>query len=78
MISPNDSYCEVDAKVHEYLEAGIRLIWVVNPDLRTIKVYAAEIGYQQELTEGDTLTGGEVLPGFECTVADLFPPRADG
>ena len=74
VISPNDSYYVVDAKVHEYLEAGVRLIWVINPDLRSIKVFEASVGFTQELTDGDELAGGEVLPGFSCPVASLFPP----
>ena len=75
VISPNDSYYEVDAKVHEYLEAGVRLIWVINPDLRSIKVFASSVGFRQELTGCDVLSGGDVLPGFSCPVASLFPPQ---
>ena len=77
VISPNDLYYEVEAKVHEYQTAGVRLIWVVNPDLRTVKVYDSQAGHPSELTAGDELTGGDVLPGFRCTIADLFPPAND-
>ena len=73
VISPNDSYYEVDAKVHLYREAGIRLIWVINPDNRTVKVYAADQKSPVELTVGDELDGGDVLPGFRCEVKELFP-----
>lgn len=38
VISPDDLYYEVEAKVSEYREAGVRLIWVVNPDQRKVKV----------------------------------------
>ncbi len=78
VISPNDLYYEVEAKVREYQTAGVRLIWVVNPDLRTVKVYDSQAGRVFDLSEGDRLTGGEVLPGFSCLVSDLFPPSVEG
>lgn len=73
VISPNESYYTVDQKVHLYQDAGVRLIWVVNPDNRTIKVYAAERDYPIELNDADPLDGGDVLPGFTCAVRDIFP-----
>lgn len=72
VISPGDSYYEVDSKVHLYREAGIRLIWVINPDNRTVKVYAQGRDFPVELTVGDTLDGGDVLPQFSVPVAQLF------
>jgi Uma2 family endonuclease len=73
VISPNDSYYLVDAKVHEYLDAGVRLVWVINPDNRTLKVYRLDDQRPVELAVGDVLDGGDVLPGFSCPLADLFP-----
>jgi Uma2 family endonuclease len=75
VISPNDSYIDVDAKIHEYLDAGVRLVWVINPDNRTVKVYRQDDRRPIELTEGDRLDGGDVLPGFTCAVTDVFPPE---
>lgn len=74
VISPNDSYYVVDAKVHEYLDAGVRLVWVVNPDNRTIKVFRHDDPRPVELTVNDRVDGGDVLPGFSCPVVELFPP----
>jgi len=76
VISPNDTYYEVEAKVREYLDAGVRLVWVLDPDRRTIRVYDGAAGLTSDLTAADNLTGGAVLPGFRCAVADLFPPIA--
>lgn len=73
VISPNDLYYDVESKVSLYQQAGIRLIWVVNPDSRTVKVYEPKRAYPVELTEADELDGGEVLPGFRCAVRDIFP-----
>ncbi|MFV0443776.1 MAG: Uma2 family endonuclease [Planctomycetaceae bacterium] len=78
VISPNDTYYEVEAKVHEYLDAGVRLVWVLNPDLRTIRVYEGTTGALSELSVSDELTGGDILPGFRCPVSELFPPDPAG
>lgn len=73
VISPNDQYYAVDQKVDEYLEAGIRLVWVVNPSSRTVMVYRSRGGDPSRLTDRDELSGEDVLPGFSCPIADLFP-----
>ncbi len=71
VISPNDTLYEVDERVEDYLAAGVRLIWIVNPKKRTVTVY-----YQnsQPLTlgENDMLDGSDVVPGFQYNVARLF------
>jgi Uma2 family endonuclease len=73
VISPNDTAYEVDEKVQAYLRAGVRLVWVVNPDARAVAVHRqTEIG--DILRESDELTGEEVLPGFRCRVSELFVP----
>jgi len=71
VISPGDTYAEVMGKVDEYLDAGVRLVWVVDPAWHRITVYpGGEI-----LSPGDTLTGGDVLPGFAIPVARVFQRR---
>ena len=47
------------------------LIWLVDPEMRTVLVYRGT-PRGGELDEEDTLDGGEVLPGFSCKVAELF------
>lgn len=73
VISPNDLAYEVDAKVQEYLEAGVRLVWQVNPETRTVWVHRAD-GSVSKLRANDELSGEDVVPGFRCPVRDLFPP----
>ena len=75
VVSANDLFDEVEIKVGEYLGAGVRLVWVVNPRTRTGQVYRAD-GSVTRLREGDELSGEDVLPGFRCRVHDLFPPTA--
>lgn len=73
VVSPNDVYYEVERKVFEYLAAGVKLVWVVSPESRTVVVYDAHHRIEHR-TESQTLTGGEALPGFECRVDSIFPP----
>lgn len=69
--SPGDRVGEVEEKVQEWLNAGARLVWVVSPKLRAITVYRSLTDIST-LTEKDTLDGGEVVPGFQFPVAELF------
>ena len=69
--SPKDTVNEVEEKVQEWLSAGTRLVWVVSPKLRVVTVYRSLTDIVT-LTEKDTLNGGEVVPGFQFPVADLF------
>ena len=71
VISPSDTYTEVEEKVNDWLDAGTRLVLVLNPRTRTVAVYTSRTNVTR-LTEADLLTGGEVLPGFTCRVAELF------
>jgi Uma2 family endonuclease len=72
VVSPNDLAWEVDMKVTEYLQAGVPLVWVFYPDTHTVSVYRAG-GKAARLGVGETLSDAEVLPGFTCLVADVFP-----
>ncbi len=74
VISPTDVYYEVEAKVEEYLDAGVPLVWLINPDNRSVRVFRAGQPVVQ-LRATDELTGEDVLPGFRCPVAELFPPQ---
>jgi Uma2 family endonuclease len=71
VVSPGDTYTEVEEKVHDWLNAGTRMVLVLNPRTRTVAIYTSHANAVR-LTEADTLEGGEVLPGFTCRVAALF------
>ena len=71
VLSPSDSASEVVIKLEMYREAAVPLIWLVDPEKATITVIAA--GQPGEvLKRGDMLDGGDVLPGFRVSVADIF------
>jgi Uma2 family endonuclease len=73
VMSPNDLAYEVDEKVSRYLEAGVPLVWVVNPEQHTVEIHRAG-GTGTILRENDELTGEDILPGFRCRVGDFFVP----
>jgi Uma2 family endonuclease len=72
VVSPSDHFSRIQGKVRHYLARGVRLVWVIDPEDRSATVYRADNGASL-LTETDTLSGENVLPGFSCRVADLLP-----
>jgi Uma2 family endonuclease len=70
VISPSDRAVEVEAKSQEWLGAGCRAVWVVDPETRTVAVHSNS--GVTVLSESETLTGGDVLPGFSVSVAEVF------
>ncbi|MFL5341821.1 MAG: Uma2 family endonuclease [Gemmataceae bacterium] len=72
VISPNDLYSEVKEKVDEYLLANVQLVWVIDPPSRSVEVYRAD-GTVSKIKADGELSGEDVLPGFRCPVAALFP-----
>jgi Uma2 family endonuclease len=71
ILSPSSTRREMQDKVREYLTRGVRLVWVVDPDARTVTVYR-QPGEGRVLWEDATLTGEEVLPDFQCRVSEFF------
>ena len=69
--SPSDTVLEVEKKVMEWLEFGSRLVWVVSSKLHTVTVYRS-LTEIVVLTENDTLDGGDVVPGFQIPIAEIF------
>ena len=69
--SPGDTRREVNDKALMWLSYGVRLVWVVHPDTRTVDAHRPQSG-ASTLTWNDTLDGYDVLPGFACNVSDIF------
>lgn len=63
--------CILPEKLGVYITSGVRLVWVVDPVTRTVMVYAGSTRGVEHDSE-DTITGGDVLPGFACKVTDFF------
>jgi len=71
VLSPDDRPGEVLQKVADWLNAGVRLVWVVDPGRRSARVYRPD-GVDSQLTERDALDGEDVLPGLAIPVGDVL------
>ena len=71
VVSPSDKLYSVIEKAFIYLNAGTRLVWVIEPVAKTVTVYRSETDMTL-LSPGDTLTGEDVVEGFACQVAAFF------
>ena len=71
VVSPGDTYGEVETKVARYLDAGTQLIWIVRPKQRRVEVHRAD-ETSTLLSLPDTLSGESVVPGFNLAIARIF------
>jgi Uma2 family endonuclease len=71
VVSPSDRAGEIQAKVSDWLNAGSRLVWVIDPARKRTVVYRAD-GSVDLLANRDALSGEDVLPGFSCPLEDIW------
>ena len=71
IISPHDVYAEVEDKVKEFLEAGTRIVWLINPRRKSITIFRNDNSITA-LRTTDTLSGEDVIPGFSLPVTEVF------
>ena len=76
ILSRGNTKREMKRKLRDYFKAGVRLVWYINPKTRTARAYTAEHKWM-DIGSDDSLLGGEVLPGFELPLAQLFA-RVEG
>ena len=71
VLSPSNTAADIHLKIRQLLAAGTELVWIVYPESRTVVAHTVDGAW----THGadDTLSGGDVLPGFEIRVGDIFP-----
>ena len=75
--SPGDSRREINDKALMWLSFGVRLVWVVHPERRTVDVHRANHAVEtlsDADADADALGGLDVLPGFTCQVRAVFDP----
>lgn len=72
VLSPSNTAAEMRDKMADYFDAGCRVAWIVDPLRRSVVVHRIDAG-PAILTEDDTLTEEELLPGFSLPVRDIFP-----
>lgn len=71
VLSPGDTYSEVQEKVEDWLNAGVRAVWLFDSKRRAVTVYRSMTDVTR-LSEADELDGGDVVPGFRCKVSEIF------
>ncbi len=79
VLSPRYRAGEILAKVAEWLEAGTRLVWVIDPGRQEAWVYRSD-GSISTVGLEDSLDGEDILPGFSCPLESIlnWPPQQDG
>jgi Uma2 family endonuclease len=75
VLSPSKRKAGINAKIREYFTRGVRVVWVVDPETRTVTIYR-QPGEGRVVWEDSTLTADDVLPGFSCPVAQFFPQQS--
>jgi Uma2 family endonuclease len=71
VLSEGNTEAEMQRKLRDYFAAGVRLVWYIDPRTRSAKSYSAENQFV-EVSESGSLSGGDVLPGFELSLKELF------
>ncbi len=71
VLSSNDKHEDTVNAINEYLDCGVKQVWIVDPLTETVAVYRA--GHESvHYTRSQTLPGGDDLPSFSCSVAEIF------
>jgi Uma2 family endonuclease len=71
VLSESNTEGEMARKRREYFTAGVRIVWLIDPEGRTVEVFVSE-DQSTVFDEGQTLDGGNVLPGFTLPLSELF------
>ena len=71
ILSPDDRPGEILTKVGEWLDAGVRLVWVIDPDRNQAQIYRQD-GSLTLIEAAGTLDGEDVVPGFTCRLSDVL------
>lgn len=71
ILSSSDRYSSITEKVNDYLDNGVPLVWLIDPELRTVTVWRPA-QRARVLKGAEQVTGEDVLPGFACPVSDFF------
>ncbi|MDX2045004.1 MAG: Uma2 family endonuclease [Acidobacteriota bacterium] len=75
VVSPSESWAKVNRKIHDYFSSGVQQVWLVSLEFNEIHVYDSPKG-MIVLGEDDQLTSEKLLPGFRCSIRELFQAPA--
>jgi Uma2 family endonuclease len=71
VVSPGDTFAEVEEKADDWLDSGATLVWVVNPQKGTVSIYRRDADVVR-LSSSDVLDGGDVIKGFKLKISEIF------
>jgi Uma2 family endonuclease len=71
VVSPSDRISELRKKAAEYLNCGVRMVWIADPEGQTVTIYR-QPGEGRVLSDDAQITGEDVLPGFRCRIGEFF------
>jgi Uma2 family endonuclease len=71
VLSEGNTKGEMERKLRDYFEAGVRLVWFIQPKNQTASVYTSPTK-SRRIGKDQVLDGGEVLPGFRLSLKELF------
>ena len=71
IISPSNSVIEIEKKIHDYFQAGVKIIWIVYPELKLVKIYSSPKSVLI-CTDKDDCNTGSIIPDFHITVEEIF------
>ncbi|HXH70979.1 MAG TPA: Uma2 family endonuclease [Pyrinomonadaceae bacterium] len=71
VISPSETYNDVQGKLEDYLSAGVKMVWIIRPENKTVTTYRTLSDFKI-LRENEELNGDDVLPNFKCNLTDIF------
>src|SRR5258707_8787137 len=72
IVLPTDRYVDVEKKVMQYLADGVQIVWLLNPEQRTVTVHRAGSNQPTRLPGNDALDGADIIPGFSIPVSSIF------
>ncbi|HEY4761517.1 MAG TPA: Uma2 family endonuclease, partial [Thermoguttaceae bacterium] len=71
VLSPSDRASEVHSKIRDWLDAGCRAVWIVDPETKSVTIYKSTHDIVV-LSTADTLIDAQILPGFTMAVSEIF------
>jgi len=72
VVMPDDSVAFTRHKIRQYLKAGTAYLWAIQPEIHQIAVFHRS-GKTRSFTINETIQGGEILPGFQLPLQQMFP-----
>ena len=72
VVTPFTAQTELTAKIKDYFRLGVRLVWVVYPDLKVVNVFTSDASLPPRVLSGQRLEGGDILPGLSIEVDFIF------